>query len=141
LIVGWGGQFLPISSRLGRRATVQSSRGLTFPRRTCLWVGWCQQREKIDWQETHKFDCRLGWCGRFLFFVVPRQFSQVVGEWRENQILIPDWTYFHCPGATLRLGWCRQREKIDWQETRKFDCRLVRTIFIFCCPSFVEWRF
>jgi len=20
---------------------------------------------------------------------------------RENQILIPDWTYFHCPGATL----------------------------------------
>jgi len=28
-------------------------------------------------------------------------------------------------------GWCRQREKIDWQEHRKFDCRLVRTIFIF----------
>jgi len=39
----------------------------------------------------------VGWCGRFLFFVVPRQFSQVVGEWRENQILIPDWTNFHCP--------------------------------------------
>jgi len=29
----------------------------------------------------------------------------------------------------------RQREKIDWQELCKFDCRLVRTIFIFCCPS------
>jgi len=43
----------------------------------------------------------VGWCGRFLFFVVPRQFSQVVGEWPENQILIPDWTYFYCPGATL----------------------------------------
>jgi len=43
----------------------------------------------------------LGWCGRFLFFVVPRQFSQVVGEWPENQILIPEWTYFHCPGTTL----------------------------------------
>jgi len=43
----------------------------------------------------------VGWCGRFLFFVVPRQFSQVVSEWPENQILIPDWTYFHCPGATL----------------------------------------
>jgi len=43
----------------------------------------------------------VGWCGRFLFFVVPRQFSQVIGEWPENQILIPDWTYFHCPGATL----------------------------------------
>jgi len=42
----------------------------------------------------------VGWCGRFLFFVVP-QFSQGIGEWPENQILIPDWTYFHCPGATL----------------------------------------
>jgi len=43
----------------------------------------------------------VGWCRRFLFFVVPRQFSQDIGEWPENQILIPDWTYFHCPGATL----------------------------------------
>jgi len=43
----------------------------------------------------------VGWCGRFLFFVVPRQFSQDVSEWLENQILIPDWTYFHCPNATL----------------------------------------
>jgi len=43
----------------------------------------------------------VGWCGRFLFFVVPRQFSQDIGEWPENQILIPDWAYFHCPGATL----------------------------------------
>jgi hypothetical protein len=43
----------------------------------------------------------VGWSGGFFFFVVPCQFSQVVGEWRENQILIPDWTYFHCPGATL----------------------------------------
>jgi len=29
------------------------------------------------------------------------------------------------------LGWCREREKMDWQEALKFDCRLVRTIFIF----------
>jgi len=43
----------------------------------------------------------VGWSGQFLFFVVPRQFSQVVGEWPENQILIPNWTYFHCPGTTL----------------------------------------
>jgi len=43
----------------------------------------------------------VGWCGRFLFFVVPRQFSQDTGDWPENQILIPDWTYFHCPGTTL----------------------------------------
>jgi len=43
----------------------------------------------------------VGWSGQFLFFVVPRQFSQVVGEWPENQILIPNWTYFHCPGPTL----------------------------------------
>jgi len=26
---------------------------------------------------------------------------QSIGEWRENQILISDWTYFHCPGTTL----------------------------------------
>jgi len=43
----------------------------------------------------------VGWCGRFLFFVVARQFSQDFGEWPENQILISDWTYFHCPNATL----------------------------------------
>jgi len=30
-----------------------------------------------------------------------RQFSQDTGEWLENEILIPDWTYFHCPDATL----------------------------------------
>jgi len=84
----------------------------------------------------------VGWCGQFLFFVVPCQFSQDIGEWPENQILIPDWTYFYCPGATLShyrtylpLGWCWKREKIDWQEACKFDCRLVQMIFIFCCPS------
>jgi len=43
----------------------------------------------------------VGWCGRFLFFVVPRQFSQDIGDLPENQILIPDWTYFHCSGTTL----------------------------------------
>jgi len=43
----------------------------------------------------------VGWCGQFLFFVVPHQFSQDTGEWPENQILIPDWAYFHCPGTTL----------------------------------------
>jgi hypothetical protein len=52
-------------------------------------VGWCRQREKIDWQEPGNLI--VGWCGQFLFFVV-RQFS--------HQILIPDWTYFHCPCAT-----------------------------------------
>jgi len=46
----------------------------------------------------------VGWCGQFLFFVVSRQFSQVVGEWPENQILIPDWAYFHCPGTTLFIN-------------------------------------
>jgi len=44
--------------------------------------------------------------------IVPCQFFQGNGEW----------------GGL-------QREKIDWQEAQKFDCRLVRTIFIFCCPS------
>jgi len=42
--------------------------------------------------------------------------------------------------AGLKLGWCREREKIDWQEARKFDCRLVRTIFSFCCPSSIFTR-
>jgi len=37
----------------------------------------------------------VGWCGRFLFFVVPHQFSQDICKWPENQILIPHWTYFH----------------------------------------------
>jgi len=37
------------------------------------------RRGKIDWQEPI-----VGWCGRFLFFVVPRQFSQDIGEWPEK---------------------------------------------------------
>jgi len=48
----------------------------------------------------------VGWCGQFLFSVVPRQFSQVIANWPENQILIPDWTNFHCPGATLGFNAC-----------------------------------
>jgi len=52
----------------------------------------------------------VGWCGRFFFFIVPRQFSQDIGEWPENQILIPDWTYFHCPGATLVIEVKRERK-------------------------------
>jgi len=39
---------------------------------------WCRQREKIDWQEA--LHLIVGWCGRFLFFVVPRQFSQIIGK-------------------------------------------------------------
>jgi len=46
----------------------------------------------------------VSWCGRFLFFVVPHQFSPDVGKWPENQILIPHWTYFHCPGTILVAG-------------------------------------
>jgi len=47
----------------------------------------------------------VGWCGQFLIFVVVHQFSQVVGEWLENQILIPDWTCFYCPCTTLVGEW------------------------------------
>jgi len=44
--------------------------------------------------------------GRFLFFVVPGQFSQVLGLGgsrvaRKSNFYIPDWTYFHYPGANL----------------------------------------
>jgi len=57
----------------------------------------------------------VGWSGRFLFFDVPRQFSQDTREWPENQILIPDWTYFHCPGATLLVEWPENQILIpDW---------------------------
>jgi len=45
-----------------------------------------------------KFDCQLVWM-IFIFC----QFSQDNVKWPENQILIPDWTYFHCPGANPGL--------------------------------------
>jgi len=38
--------------------------------------------------------------------------------------------FWHHPG----IGWCQQREKIDWQELGKFDCQLVWMIFIFLLP-------
>jgi len=52
-------------------------------------LGWCRQREKSDWQEGGKFDCRLV---RTIFIFC--HFSQDTGEWR-------DWTYLHCSGTTL----------------------------------------
>jgi len=45
---------------------------------------------------------------------VPHQFSQDIGEWPENQILIPDWTYFYCPGATLAFR-CRLKNGGGWR--------------------------
>jgi len=60
---------------------------------TILHLG---QREKIDWQEPRKFDCRL--VRTIFIFLWP---SAIFTTQPENQILIPDWTYFHCPGATL----------------------------------------
>jgi len=77
---------------------------------------WFREREKIDWQESSKFDCQLGrtifgksgrgrkligrnpvnlivsWVGRFLNI----KFPQDIGEWPQNQILIP--------GATQVFG-------------------------------------
>jgi len=39
------------------------------------------------------------------FFSLPRHLpSDDRGEWPENQILIPDWAYFHCPGTTLVMS-------------------------------------
>jgi len=37
----------------------------------------------------------------FLLFLV--NFHKTLVSGPENQILIPDWTHFHCPGATLLL--------------------------------------
>jgi len=104
----------------GRRRTERARYFFLTPATVlALGLGWCRQREKSDWQEGGKFDCRLV---RTIFFVVPRQFSQDIGR---------------------MVGWCREREKIDWQEHCKFDCRLGRTIFIFCCPLSIfprRWR-
>jgi len=58
----------------------------------------------------------VGWCGRFLFFVVPRQFSQDIGDWPENQILIPDWTYFHCCRLVLS---CNMWKLLGYSEDNK----------------------
>jgi len=65
-------------------------------------IGWCRQREKIDWQEALKFDCRL--VRTIFIFCCSSQFSQDIGEWPENQILIPDWTYFLVHTAPLETG-------------------------------------
>jgi len=52
-----------------------------------------------------------------------------MGEGNDFQANLPE-------GIQKALNYgCAGREKIDWQEARKFDSRLVRTIFIFCCPS------
>jgi hypothetical protein len=42
--------------------------------------------------------------------------AQGIGEWPENQILIPDWTYFHYPGATLIGEWPENqiRSNVIW---------------------------
>jgi len=37
----------------------------------------------------------------FYFLLSLVNFHKTFGEWPGNQILIPDWTYFNCPGATL----------------------------------------
>jgi len=58
-----------------------------------------------DWQEARKFDCRL--VRTIFIFLLSLVNFHDTGEWPENQILIPDWTYFHCPGATLRQSTVR----------------------------------
>jgi len=40
----------------------------------------------------------------FYFLLSLVNFHEDIGEWPENQILIPDWPYFHCPGASLIQG-------------------------------------
>jgi len=71
----------------------------------------------------------VSWYRRFLFFVVPRQFSQDIGQWPENQILIPDWTYFYCPGANL----LRQFAQVvgEWPENQI----LIPDWTYFYCPG------
>jgi len=54
---------------------------------------------------------------------------------RKVLFICPPLVEFGTALAVTGLGWCQQREKIDWQELPKFDCWLERTIFNFCCPS------
>jgi len=66
----------------------------------------------------------------------PNQFSQIVGEWRENQILIPD-----CPGATLathhnfvKIDEGQQKRKIV--RTNRYGVELhLGWLFTNCCSS------
>jgi len=48
-------------------------------------------------------------------FCCPCNFHKDIGKWPENQILIPDWTYFHCPGATLVD--CKQPLHLVWDNS------------------------
>jgi len=82
-------RLLPVSE-LSRVSWIRNSGGAGRGRK---WIG----RKPIN--------LIVGWSGLFLFFVVPLQFSQDICEWPENQILISDWTYFHCPAATLIRKW------------------------------------
>jgi len=65
----------------------------------------------------------VSWCGRFLFFVVPRHFLQDIGKWPENQILIPDWTYFHCPGTTPTYFHCPGTSLIESSNFSETRCK------------------
>jgi len=51
---------------------------------------------EIDWQEPLKFGC---WLVQMIFSFLLSLFN--FHKTSENQILIPDWTYFHCSGTTL----------------------------------------
>jgi len=75
----------------------------------------------------------VGWSGRFLFFVVPRQFSQDTGEWPENQILIPDWTYFHCPKPPYQFS----QVVSEWRENQI----LIPDWTYFHCPDTTQVQF
>jgi len=67
-------------------------------------------------------------------FVVPRQFSQDIGEWPENQILIPDWAYFHCPGATLPSA---MQQSLLWLLSKKKD--IATSFLTMALPSFSQF--
>jgi len=67
---------------------------------------------------------------------LPSQFSQVVGEWLENQILIPDWTYFHYPGAIQRM---EQQEQKEQQQSTSLFLRNINWSFTLCTDHNAWW--
>jgi len=75
-------------------------------------VGSCQEREKFD---RNPLNLMFVGADNFYFLLSLINFHKTFGKWSENQILIPDWTYFHCPGSMLARGTGSFKAHLVWQ--------------------------
>jgi len=116
---------------------------LSYKLKVCFWkndFGWRQDNGNRSNQES-KFDFLTT---RHLLWKIDggQQKIKIVRSNQQSNLRTSCQSIFSLPRHLLfflffrcRQGWCRQREKSDWQEEPKFDYRLERTIFIFCCPG------